>query len=220
MLKLAAFDFDGVLADTEPLHQQAKELLGRKLGGAASPDYAAYVGRPNREFWLDWAAMNHIEDVDLPQMEARQYDVIVELAMEQRLKPTPGLSAFLDFLAARDVTLAVCSSSGRGYLEKMLLLLGLSRYFAFLVGGDEVPRKKPAPDVYLRALELSSTPATQTFAVEDSAAGITAALAAGCTAIGFQNPGSGEQDLSRAHIVINRFDALQRFSSLMLTGTN
>ncbi|UQZ89859.1 HAD family phosphatase [Deltaproteobacteria bacterium Smac51] len=216
MLELAAFDFDGVLADTEPLHKRAKEILSQRLGAVTPLNYEAYVGRPNRDFWLDLIAANHLEGVNIEEMEARQYDVIVELTEEVGLRPTPGVETVLDYLAERGVRLTVCSSSVRSYLEKMLPLLGLGGRFEFLVGGDEVARKKPSPDVYLKALELTSVPAEKALAVEDSAAGVAAALAAAMAVIGFQNPGSGHQNLSEAHAVINRFDTLPRLMRLFV----
>jgi len=209
---LGAFDFDGVLADTEPLHQRAKEILAERLGVAKKPDYEASVGRPNRDFWLEVMADNKISGIEVEILEKRQYEIILEIAVERKLAPTPGLEEALKILSNPAVVLAVCSSSERWYLEKMLKILKLADYFHFLVGGDEVARKKPAPDVYLRALELSGVPAENAFAVEDSKAGVEAAAGAGLFTIGYKNPGSGQQNLSKADLIIDSMPELnERF---------
>lgn len=211
--KLAAFDFDGVLADTEPLHQRAKEILSARLGVKKQPDYAASVGLPNRDFWQKVLTDNGLEGADIGELEKKQYELIIEIAAEEKMRPTRGVEKLLELLRRRKLIRAVCSSSVRSYLESMLDILKLTDYFDFLVGGDEVAAKKPAPDVYLRALELAETPARQAFALEDSAAGLAAAESAGLFAIGFLNPGSGAQDLARAGLLIDEMDQLDRFFS-------
>ena len=70
------------------------------------------------------------------------------------------------------------------------------------VSGDEIARKKPAPDVYLRVLELTGTAARDALAVEDSQAGVASAQEAGIYCYGYSNPTSGEQDISAADRVI------------------
>lgn len=196
--KLAAFDFDGVLADTEPLHKLSKEIMADRVGAKIRPDAKDFVGLPNRDYWLKIINDNDIGGVEIEYLERGQYDILIEIAFERKLRPTAGAEDLLDLLAGRGLRLAVCSSSERFYLEKMLAVLGLAGRFEYLVGGDEVPRKKPAPDVYLRALELTGLSAAEGLAVEDSAAGVAAALAAGYFTIGFINPGSGTQNLERA----------------------
>ena len=195
---LAAFDFDGVLADTEPLHHRAKEIMAGRIGVKKQPDYEAFVGLPNKDFWLKVLTDNALSGLPVEELEKRQYEIILKIAEDEKLKPTAGVEDLLDFLAGRGLSLAVCSSSVRFYLDKMMIILGLVGRFDFLVGGDEVPRKKPEPDVYLRALALTGLTADQSFAVEDSNAGTAAAVSAGYLTIGYLNPGSGAQDLSQA----------------------
>jgi len=201
--KLAAFDFDGVLADTEPLHKLAKEIMADRVGAKIKPNHKDFVGLPNRDYWLKIIADNHLSGVAVEYLEKNQYDLIIEIAAEKKTRPTDGAEDLLNFLAGRGLRLAVCSSSARCYLDKMLAVLGLAGRFEYLVGGDEVARKKPAPDVYLRALELTGVKAASALAVEDSAAGAEAALAAGYFTIGFINPGSGQQNLDRADFKVS-----------------
>lgn len=207
-LVLAAFDFDGVLADTEPLHHRAKEILADRLGAVRRPAYERFVGRPNRDFWLEVLADNGLSGMSLEELERRQYELIIETAAKERLSPSPGLVELLERLKNKGLRLVVCSSSARFYLVEMLELLKIGSYFEFFVGGDEVPRKKPAPDVYLRGLELTGLSAGQAFAVEDSTAGLEAAASAGLLTIGYRNPGSGGQDLSRADIQVDAFSEI------------
>lgn len=211
--KLAAFDFDGVLADTEPLHKLAKETVAGRVGAKNIPSSEDFIGLPNRDYWLKVMDDNNIGGLSIEELEKRQYEIIIETASGKKMRPLAGLENLLDFLAARGLRLVICSSSERFYLENMLPILGLDGRFEYLIGGDEVKSKKPAPDVYLRALELTGLPAAEAFAVEDSAAGTMAAAAAGYFAIGFINPGSGVQDLSRADVRVSALEEIPTFFS-------
>lgn len=191
------FDLDGVIADTEPLHRKAKERLLAELACGVAVDLDAYVGRPNSELWHSVIARCGV-GCSAEELERRQYDSILEQARANGTRPSAGLEALLDFLAVAGIGCGLCSSSDRYYVERMLAFLGLEKRFAPIVAGDEVPRKKPAPDGYRKATLEAGCEAGRVVAVEDSRAGVTAALAAGLRCIGYGNPTSGEQDLSGA----------------------
>jgi beta-phosphoglucomutase-like phosphatase (HAD superfamily) len=83
--------------------------------------------------------------------------------------------------------------------------------FDFIVGGDEVQKGKPSPDIYLRLLELSSISAINCIAIEDSFNGVCAAQAAGVLCLAYKNPTSGEQDLSTAYGIINNLKQIFKY---------
>lgn len=197
-VQLVCFDLDGTLVDSEPLHQRAKEQLVKRLGYKKEIDYKSFVGRPNREFWQPVVRELALKDENEQTLERKQYDLILEMAEQEGYTPSDGLSEVLGYLAEKGIRMAVCSSSDRHYVERMVALLGLADWFPVLVGGDEVPHKKPAPDIYCKALALCGVAPENAVAVEDSASGIAAAAGAGMACIGYRNPTSGPQDLSQA----------------------
>jgi HAD superfamily hydrolase (TIGR01509 family) len=104
--------------------------------------------------------------------------------------------------------MGLASSSNRFYVDSILSYYSLTDYFDYIVAGDEVKRKKPEPDVYLKVLELSKLDSQEVIAVEDTYAGSKAAVSAGLPCVGYQNPTSGSQDLSACFLKINELHEL------------
>jgi beta-phosphoglucomutase-like phosphatase (HAD superfamily) len=108
------------------------------------------------------------------------YDAIVE---RDGIAIKHGLVGLLDWLEEVDVPKAVATSTRRSRAISKLADAGLATRFAALVGGDEVARGKPAPDIFLLAAERLGAPPSSCLVLEDSAPGVRAALAAGMTPI-------------------------------------
>ena len=120
-----------------------------------------------------------------PETIARQ--VVAEVAA--RLQDAPVLPGASEALArlSRDFVLALATSAAFPVAQSVLASTDWKKLFAVVVSADEVSRGKPAPDVYLRALELLRADPAQTAAVEDSANGIRSAHAAGVAVIAIPN---------------------------------
>jgi beta-phosphoglucomutase len=173
------FDFDGVLADTEPLHFECwREVLaefGVKLewewfaanciGVSEHDTLRAFLplATPPLDFEPLWAQYPRKKE-----MFRRLISTGVPMA--------GGLTELLGELRGH-YRMAVVSSSARVEVETALQVGGVRDYFEALVCGSEVPRLKPAPDPYLRAAELLGS--RHPLVVEDSAAGVASAQAAG-----------------------------------------
>ena len=173
------FDFDGVLSDTEPLHFRCwKEVLA---------DFGVYPT------W-EWFAKNCIGVSEHGTLQAfrllasppldfdalwAQYPRKKELfrkVIAEGVPLVPGARELLQELHGR-YGIAVVSSSARQEVQPALEIAGVWQYFGAAVCGSEVERLKPAPDPYLRAAELLNSKFP--LVVEDSAAGIASAQAAG-----------------------------------------
>ncbi|HUI57890.1 MAG TPA: HAD family phosphatase [Bryobacteraceae bacterium] len=182
------FDFDGVLADTEPVHCACwAEVLapaGVVLGWDFYHDYC--IGIDDREMLRmmatqsdpprDWEELWKLYPAKRELFQAR---------MSAAPPFHPGLQAFLCGLSGR-YKLAVVSSSAGSEVEPLLVTGGLRGYFQTLVGAENVKRHKPAPDPYLLAAERlgSRTP----LVVEDSEAGFASGRAAGFEVLAVKNP--------------------------------
>lgn len=194
LLKLAAFDLDGVIADTEPLHKNAKLRIFRELGLKNSMDLDRHVGRPNSELWLSIIKENDLDRTP-EEFERMQYDYILEQMRADGVPLSDGLVDLLDAFDRAGALLGVCSSSDRYYVDRVLTLYGLAGRFGHIVAGDQVPEKKPAPDGYRKLAADAGVEPACAVAIEDSRAGVAAATAAGLRCIGYVNPTSGKQDL-------------------------
>jgi HAD superfamily hydrolase (TIGR01509 family) len=106
--------------------------------------------------------------------------------------------------------LAVASSSNRPLIDTVLEVAGLTQYFRATVSSEEVPRGKPAPDVYLEAARRLGFESGRCAAVEDSHSGIRSAKAAGMRVVAIPNPSypPDADALAQADVVIRSLDEL------------
>ena len=195
-------DLDGLMIDSELVHQRAFEALLARHGidhTFTVEEYGRYfVGIPvveNAE-WL-------VEHFDLKGCAAdiiAEREKIYEALIEDpaNLILMPGLFELLDDLRARGLPLGVASGSPRNQVDMILRGLKIATRFRTVVAGTDVPHTKPAPDVYLRAVEELGVARAHCVAIEDSATGIASATAAGLYTIAVPNRYTAHQDLSRA----------------------
>ena len=99
------------------------------------------------------------------------------------MEPLPGVRGLLDDLVTAGIPLAVASTSPARWVLPAADALGIRQHFNTIVTGDDVERRKPAPDVYLLAAARLGIAPTRCVAIEDTRPGLVAAKAAGMTAI-------------------------------------
>lgn len=173
------FDFDGVLADTEPLHFQAWREVLQGFGVDLPWDfYASHCIGTSEHDTIQWYLRLADPPLAYDAIQA-EYPRKKELFRAMITTNVPLAAGVRELLAELHggYRMAVVSSSNRREVEPALELAGIRPFFQALVCGSEVPRLKPAPDPYLRAAELLG--AKSPLVVEDSAAGIASARAAG-----------------------------------------
>lgn len=173
------FDFDGVLADTEPIHWACWAEVLAPLGVALSWDYYREhcMGVDDREMLRLMAAAAR-PSCAWEDLFARYPDK-KEMFRARTLEAPPfdaALGALLERLH-RNHKLAVVTSSARAEIDPLLAAGGLRHHFDALVCGREAGAHKPAPEPYLLAAKLLGAGAP--LVVEDSPAGIASARAAG-----------------------------------------
>jgi HAD superfamily hydrolase (TIGR01509 family) len=185
-LAAVVFDLDGVLVDSEQLWDSARRELVAERGGSWRDDATrTMMGMSS----LEWSRYMHDElhvDLEPEEISAAVVERLEGLYREQ-LPLLPGAREAVKRLA-QNWPLGLASSANRKIIDVLLELAELGEYFAATVSSEEVPRGKPAPDVYLEAARRLGVPATQCAAVEDSSNGLRAAAAAGMIVIALPNP--------------------------------
>ena len=180
------FDLDGVLLDSEQRWNGAKEALVRDAGGHWRPEAErAMLGMSSPE----WAAYLR-DELGVPmEPDAISRDVVrrMEEGYRNSLPLLPGAQHAVRSLAER-WPLGLASSSNREIIDLVLDLAGLTDSFQVTLSSEEVPRGKPAPDVYLEVARRLRVDPARCVAVEDSANGLRSAAAARMTVIAVPNP--------------------------------
>lgn len=207
-LRAVIFDLDGVIVDSEPLHERAFREVFDALGYGQSHgvDFPAYYGKSDRALWLDFIA-RHRPAQSLEELVALKQARFLKALREQR-PVFAGLAALVEKLSAR-YALAVASGSSHDTIDAALALDGLGRFFPVRVSALDVSHGKPAPDVFLRAAELLEVPPRACCVIEDSEAGVAGALAAGMPVIAITNSLPAER-LRLATGVVSSYAQIER----------
>ena len=192
-LEALIFDLDGTMADTEEAHRQAFNAAFIRLElwwDWAPPLYSELLavsgGVERLHYYVDTLKADAREKARLhaivPSIHAVKSEIYLELARAGKPPLRPGVKRLVGEAQEQGLKVAVVTTSATANARAVL-----DTHFAggidLLVCADEVARRKPAPDLYLRAAALLRKPAAACVAFEDSANGLRAARAAGLTTI-------------------------------------
>jgi len=175
--ELLIFDMDGVLVDTTPCHRQAYDDLWQRLG-VAGPPYEQIAGRKTGEVVAELTAGLHPgpaqlhEWVYFKQARAREYLGAGEIIY-------CDTADCLTALAGGQFRLALATGASRETTGLVLTRLGLADLFSIIMTGEDVTSGKPSPEIYLKVMSRAAASPQQTLIVEDSDAGLAAAVASG-----------------------------------------
>ncbi len=218
MLKAIIFDFDGVIAHTEPIHLQAFQIVleEERISLSEEQYYERYLAYDDKTFFkklLEDRAVNHSDDYisRLVTRKSLHYNRLITGNVEL----FPGVLELISEVRGR-VRLAIGSGALRQEIEHILNFAGIRKDFEFIVGAEDVEKCKPAPDVYLevhRRLNVQSLPEDvvllkECLVIEDSISGVRAARSAGMKCIAVTNSYPMER-LSEANLVIESLDGIK-----------
>ena len=175
------FDMDGTLVDSEKLWDISLAALYERHGGVLTPEVRASMVGGSAEDTIRTVYADLGLEPDPAAMAASDrwlHDYTAEL-FDGGLPWCDGAQELLEALAAEEIPMALVTNTQRALTDRALKSIG-HQYFSATVCGDEVPKGKPAPDVYLRASELLGVVPDTCLAIEDSVTGTAAAEGAGC----------------------------------------
>lgn len=189
------FDFDGVLFESEPTHCEALRRLLVETGVSLTwPEYVDhFVGLSDQEICHRLVARYPaLRELDTGAFLKRKWDVYAEL-IENGIAPIEGAAALVHRLRDAGIPIAICSGSRRAEIAALLEAAKLDKLFDVIVATEAVAQSKPSPEGYLlahqklRARGCGLAP-QQCIVIEDAAAGIQAARAAGMPVIALRKP--------------------------------
>lgn len=180
MIKGVLFDMDGVLVDSEQYICNAAILMFRELGIVAKPsDFQPFVGMGENRYIGGVAELYGLE-VDIEQVKARTYSLYKEI-IKGKLLPLPGALEFMIKCRNKGLMLALATSADPVKMDANLNEIGLARNsFNTVITGHDVIKKKPFPDIYLKASESLGLKPSECLVVEDAVSGIESGIKAGC----------------------------------------
>lgn len=227
-LQAIVFDFDGVIADSEPLHLRAFQRAFTDVGVTLTPQdyYSRYLGFDDAGVFAaasrDYGAAMTADQIATLVAKKGEY---VQESLRAGEILFPGAAGFIR-QAAAVVPIAIASGAQRHEIEEILDATRLRGYFVTIVAAGETARGKPAPDPYARAFQLlqrsnGATTPGRCVAIEDSRWGLESARSAGLRCVGVTNsyPAS---ELPGAELIVEGLNTLtvQMLDELVASDTD
>lgn len=202
----ALFDMDGVILDSEPLHEAAFRMVLENYGHQlTSADYKAhFVGRTD-EAGLQTYSQSTNQPLDVSKLVDEKGQAFLE-AILGRLQPYPGVLETIQAFPS-DFPLALVTGARRLEAELALSAFGILGRFGAIVTAEDVKRGKPDPEGYTRAAELLSVPIEKCVGIEDSVQGIAAVNASGATSLAVTNTHTAQELAAQAAYVVDKLDS-------------
>lgn len=179
MIGLIIFDMDGLMIDSERLTMQAYIDMGREWGLPVTQEqFLNIIGKNSRDIKNQYRR-DFGEDIDADRLYREIGALRDRRVREDGIPVKKGLHDLLTMLKeeASAIPLTVASGSDEEVINRHLETAGLSHYFTDVLSSRDVPRGKPAPDVFLSLCERFRVSPEETLVFEDSPNGIRAGLA-------------------------------------------
>lgn len=203
MIKAILFDLDGTIIDSEPIAFKAILECARGWGVPVAPEDAAQVAGKKWEVAFDLLYSKFT--MPLPKGEASKQ--IIE-RYKEILKDELGTVPFVvDAIhkLSKEYRLALVSGSHRAEIIWALTKLNVIQHFEVILGAEDYAESKPAPDGYLKAIDMLGIDPGAALIFEDSQAGITSGKAAGAKVVGITSTNHFHFDQSASDVLIQDF---------------
>jgi HAD superfamily hydrolase (TIGR01509 family) len=196
------FDFDGVLVDSERFHFETYSAVFKKYGHVID----------ETEYYQYWTSMGlgprgEVEryqlDLDPQQIRDEKRPVFSEYCRNGTIRFFPEARELVTLLADAGKTLTIASGTVRPDIEAVLKNEGLTDKFAAIIGSDMVPAPKPAPDIFLAALEAVNAQPADALVFEDAEKGVGSAIAAGIPVVVVRTKETAGLEFPNADLVID-----------------
>ena len=200
---------DGVIVDTEPVHRYAYYTHFKELNIDVSEDlYTSFTGGSTRNTYQKVKDTFNLDgDVEAYILRKR---TLFNNAFDTKedLELLEGVETLIKDFYNNGIQLILASSASKVTIERVFNRFKLHQYFTDVVSGEDFPKSKPDPAIFLHAASLSKAPKNNCMIIEDSTNGVKAAKAAGIYCVGYNSVHSKNQNLDLADRIINHFEEL------------
>ncbi len=198
-MKAVIFDVDGLLIDSEPLWNKARDVFmeRKNMHYDKSIDDVA-VGMGLREVILRWQELIGLNG-ETEELIKEYRKTFYEVALNEQLVLMPGARELINRLSSRSFVLAIATGGHtKDKVTEIIKNLNLLQFFKVLVSSDDVSKGKPAPDVYLKTAGQLGVDPQECVVLEDAVNGVVAGKSAGMRVIGINIEDSIRAELLKA----------------------
>ena len=206
------FDMDGVVVDNLPYHVEAWLLFCERKGIPLTREiFYRELNGMNSKDTFEWFYKREMSRAEIEVLEDEK-ELIYRDFYRDHINPAPGLLEFLQTLRAHGIKTALATSAGPGNIDFILDGLGIRDQFDAVIGGAEVRKGKPDPEIYLKAADLVGVEPGLCWVIEDSLQGIAAGQSAGMRVVGIS---TSHTPAELAHTDVVRPDFANLFDTLL-----
>lgn len=207
MKKCVIFDMDGVIVDSEHIHMACEREIFRLMGISVSDEeHYKMIGTSDDYMWSHISQLYSLT-ITVPELINRKKSLYMEyLKRGVYIKLIPYVSGLIVDLFSENIPLVLASSSPHEQIDYILNDFALKRFFHASISGEDILNSKPHPEIFLKAAKAVGVDPGSCVVIEDSENGVLAAKNAKMKCIGYKNLNSGDQDLSKADLVVSSFN--------------
>lgn len=202
--KAVLFDMDGVIVDNLPYHVEAWLLFCARNGIPLTREvFYKELNGMNSKDTFEWFYKKEMSRAEVEVLEEEK-ELLYRAFYAAHRKPAEGLVTFLQDLRSRGIRTALATSAGPGNIDFIVDGLGIRDQFDAIIGGAEVTKGKPDPEIYVKAAALVSVAPKDCWVIEDSLQGIASGLASGARVVGMTTSHTAEE-LSHTQVISPNF---------------
>jgi len=210
MVKAVLFDMDGIIIDSEPLHQKAYHGMFAEVGiTVPAMMYESFTGQATLNICKQLVQHFKLNRAPEELVHIKRQIFKNLFFNDPELDLIPGVRELIQEYHKNGLTLILASSASMPNINNVLTKFKLNQYFTAKLSGADLKASKPHPEIFIKAAEASGFQKEECMVIEDSTNGIKAAHAAGIFCVAFQSPHSKNQDYALAKKVITNFKEIK-----------
>ncbi len=210
MLKAVIFDMDGVIIDSEPMHNKAYHDMFDEVGIHVSAEfYQSFTGQSTINICKRLCDHFNLEEAPETLVALKRKHYKHFFYSNSDLGLIDGVLDLIKDYHKNGLTLVLASSAAMTSIIQIFDRFDLNQYFVAKLSGGDLKESKPHPEIFIKAAEASGFSKEECIVIEDSTNGIEAAKGAGVFCVGYDSFHSKNQDYSKADLVIKDFKDIE-----------